>query len=312
MNFQFQSRSGGAFGGGVNVFGIGLTGVGGTVNDGATAGSYGDGALNNTETGNSSDLIIPTFGGGGGGSDSTSAGNGGQGCVRIVWPGDFTKFPSSDVWMSRGITTVIETQSATSSITIPASALAGDLAVLMNMSETVATQSDPSGWTRIINLQLDTPVMTVWYRILQSGDANTAVTMTSGTSQSTEMLVFRKAFGTISSVNAANATVSNSLGSITSQVKPASTSIAPLIVFGALAYEVSTMATSDMYFTGGLAGTGNTEPSVAFSGGNGDTTRQGFMRFRIYDTAPSANVTVVSQRSPGGRQTMGSFILGVT
>ena len=129
--------------------------------------------------------------------------------------------------MSRGITTVIETQSATSSITIPASALAGDLAVLMNMSETVATQSDPSGWTRIINLQLDTPVMTVWYRILQSGDANTAVTMTSGTSQSAEMLVFRKAFGTISSVNAANATVSNSLGSITSQVKPASTSIAP-------------------------------------------------------------------------------------
>lgn len=303
--------SSGAFGGGVNVFGIGLTGVGGTANDGATAGSYGDGALNNTETGNSSDVIIPTFGGGGGGSDSTSAGSGGQGCVRIIWPGNFVKFPSEDAWMSKIIPTVIETQSATSSITIPNSALSGDLAVLMNLSETVGAQSDPSGWTRIINQQASSPVMTVWYRILQSGDANTAVTMTSGSSQSAEMLVFRKAAGIISSVNVSNATIDYSIGVVTTQVKTASTSTAPLIVFGAFAVDVTTVASSDMYFTGGLAGTGNVEPSGSFSGGNGDTSRQGFMRFRIYDTAPSANVSVVCRRNIG-TQTMGSFIIGVT
>jgi hypothetical protein len=304
-------------GGGVNVFGIGLDGVGGagTTANGhsATGGSYGDGGLDNGSTGTASFLMVPNFGGGGGGDDNAAeAGNGGQGVVRVVWPGTSCSFPSTNVWMSSVITTVIETQASTgTSITIPASAQAGDLAVLMNNVASLITPTNPSGWTRIINQNAAIPVMTVWYRILQSGDAGTTVTMTGGTTPSTEMIVLRKASGSISSVSVSGGTIQNAAGIPTTQTQNASTATAPFIVFGCFSPNAGTTGTSDMYFTGGVAGSGNVEPSYAYSGLNGDTSREAFMRFRIYDTAPLANVDVVCRRDVLS-QTMGSFIIQVT
>lgn len=304
-------------GGGVNVFGIGLDGVGGSgsASNGASAtgGSYGDGGVDNSSTSADSFLVVPVFGGGGGGDDNgTEAGVGGQGVVRVVWPGTSRSFPSTNVWMSSVITTVIETQAGTpASITIPASAQAGDLAVLMNASGSLITPTDPSGWTRIINQNASVPVMTVWYRILQSGDAGTTVTMTGGSSASVEMIVLRKASGSISSVSVSGGTIQYSATVPTTQTQNASTATAPFIVFGCLATTTTTFCTSDMYFTGGVAGSGNVEPSYAYSGANGDSTREAFMRFRIYDTAPSVNVNVVCRRDVSA-QTMGSFIIQVT
>ena len=304
-------------GGGVNVFGIGPTGIGGTGNtvngNSATGGSYGDGGLNNDNTGGQSYLGISNFGGGGSGSDNaTEAGEGGQGAVRIVWPGLSNSFPSTNVWMSSVLTTVIETQSSTSgSITIPASAQAGDLAVLLNEHESGGTQSNPTGWTRIVNQETTAPVMTIWYRLLQSGDANTTVTMTTGTSPSSEMILFRKSSGTISSVTVSGGTIVNSGVQITSQTQNVSTAIATFIAFGAFGSTAALGSSSDMYFTGGFAGTGNVEPAAVFTGANGDTSRQAFMRFRIYDTEPAVNLSVVNRRDTG-TQTMASFIIQVS
>lgn len=307
----------GGAGGGVNVFGIGSTGVGGGGGAGAdadtaTGGSYGNGGLNHNATSTDSYLMVDNFGGGGGGADNTAeGGNGGQGAVRIVWPGTSRSFPSTDVWMSSVLTTVIETQSSTSgSITIPSSAQSGDLAVLMNMHETIGSQTNPTGWTRIVNQEAASPVMTVWYRILQSGDANTAVTMTGGTTPSSEMIIFRKSSGSISSVNVTGGTIERSTGIPTTQTQNISTASKPFIAFGVLSSDVTTMGSSDIYFTGGIANSGNVEPSAVFTGGNGDTTRQGCILFRIYDAAPSTNLSVVCRRDISN-QTMASFIIEV-
>lgn len=302
-------------GGGVNLFGEGENGAGGnsgTVNGfSATGGSYGDGALNVNTLSIDNPVILPVMGAGGGGDDNgTEASNGGQGAVRIIWPGDTRSFPSTNVWMSSVITTVIETQSQATTITIPASAAAGDLAVLLNMHESTGAQSTPSGWTQIINQESNSPVLSVFYRILQSGDPGSSVTVTTGTSPSVEMIVFRKSSGTISSVNVKGATIVYSASSIPTQIQKVQSEKPTFIVFGAFAEATTQICSTDMYFTGGFAGSGNVEPSAVFSE-NGDVNRQGYMRFRIYDTLPTTDVSVVNYRDVGN-QTMGSFILQVT
>lgn len=304
----------GGSGGGVNVFGLGQNGVGGTYaganGNGGTAGSYGDGALNNTNTGTRDRFFANNFGGGGNGADTgTQGGSGGQGVVRIVWPGDARSFPSTDVWMSQIITTAIETQSSSNTITIPASAQAGDLAVLMATNITVGAQSDPSGWTRIVNQEAASPVLTVWYRIIQSGDASTTVTTTGGSTDSLEMVLLRKATGAISSVTVSGETIQQSTGVPSTQVQSASTATNPFIVFGVYACGIAVLSSFSMYFTGGIAGSGNVEPSYSYSGDSGDSSRIGFMRFRIYDNASTTDVSVVSQDIQD--QTMASFIIEV-
>jgi len=303
-------------GGGVSAFGLGPNGIGGEGNTAngfsATGGSYGDGGLDENSI-SSGDEIINSYGGGGGGADNTTeAGAGGNGFVRIIWPGTSCSFPSTNVWMSEVVTGVIETQSQTSGvITIPLAALPGDLAVLSNMSETVGVQSNPAGWTRIVNQEAAVPMMTVWYRILQAGDAGTTVTMTGGTAPSSEMILLRKASGVVSSVTVSGSTIAQSTGLITDQTQTVSgAGVSTSVVFGVFAHNDPASASFDMTFTGGVAGSSNSEPSVVFTGANGDNTRQLFMRFRIYDTPPASPVVVKNNRDVGS-QTMASFILGV-
>jgi len=304
-------------GSGVSAFGLGSNGIGGngsTINgSSATGGSYGDGGVNDGAISSDGPDTIGSYGGGGGGADNTTdAGAGGNGFVRIIWPGTSRSFPSTNVWMSEIVTGVIETQSSTSgTITIPLAALPGDLAVLSNMSATVGVQSDPAGWTRIVNQEAASPVMTVWYRILQAGDAGTTVTMTGGTSPSSEMILLRKASGVVSSVTVGGSTITQSSALIADQTQTVSgVGVQTSVVFGVFASSASAIASSDMTFTGGLAGGSNSEPSAVFTGDNGDNTRQSFMRFRIYDAAPTDPVIVKNNRDTG-TQTMASFILGV-
>jgi hypothetical protein len=304
-------------GGGVSAFGLGPNGQGGdgsSVNgSSATGGSYGDGALEFNSFSTGVFEIKNSYGGGGGGADNTTeAGSGGNGFVRIVWPGNTRSFPSTNVWMSGVITGGLETQSETSgAIIIPLAALPGDLAVLSNMSETVGVQSNPAGWTRIVNQEAATPVMTVWYRIIQAGDAGTTVTMTGGATPSSEMILLRKASGVVSSVTVSDTDIVQSSGIILDQFKYFSgASAQSYVVFGAFSSTLPTLASFDMTFKGGLAGGNNSEPSATFTGSNGDASRQLFMRFRIYDVPPSDEVKVENNRDTGA-QTMGSFILGV-
>lgn len=84
----------GAPGGGVGIYGLGTTGAAGSANAGnggaGYAGSGGDG------TDRDATLRDEQYGGGGGGVPGSSA-NGGNGVIRIVWPGDERSFPSTDV-----------------------------------------------------------------------------------------------------------------------------------------------------------------------------------------------------------------------
>jgi hypothetical protein len=213
--------------------------------------------------------------------------------------------------MSEVITGGLETQSETSGvITIPLAALPGDLAVITNMSETIGVQSNPAGWTRIVNQEAATPVMTCWYRIIQAGDAGTTVTMTGGSLPSAELILLRRASGVISSVTVGGATIAQSSGMLSAQTQTVTGGYLASIVFGALSSTGTTFSSGDMFFTSGVSGVGDLEPSAVFTGANGDASRQVFMRFRIYDTPPAQSIVVYEARDVGV-QTMASFTLGV-
>jgi hypothetical protein len=102
---------GGGGGGGVGIFGQGTNGVGGVsgrdiLGSGGTGGSGGgSGASQPGGTGVPGGL----YGGGGGWQGSAgriSAGAGGGGAVRIIWPGTSRRFPSTDVALSSGPATI--------------------------------------------------------------------------------------------------------------------------------------------------------------------------------------------------------------
>lgn len=288
--------SAGGSGGGVNVFGEYDSGTGGNGGTGSAGngvgGSFADGGLGPIFRDINNNQKAKFFGGGGSGRDLTgAAGTGGQGVVRIVYPGDTRSFPSTDVWMSETITTLIETQAEnTNVITIPASALAGDLAILFSGNRSSGTPTDPAGWTRMVNESSAGPTATLWYRILQSGDAGTTATVRAGTQQSLEMILFRKASGTFSSATIVGATGQRLVFALGTQTQNASTANAPFIVFGIYSAERVTIDTTFSKFTGGYAGVGNYEPTGVYGIANGDTTREGFIRFRIYDAPPPNNV----------------------
>jgi hypothetical protein len=307
----------GGSGGGVNVFGQDYNGTGGNGATGSAgngvAGSFGDSGLGPVFRAILNNQTPKFAGGGGSGRDLTgAAGPGGQGAVRIVYPGDTRSFPSTDVWMSETITTLIETQAEnTNVITIPASALAGDLAILFSGNRSSGTPTDPAGWTRMVNESSAGPTATLWYRILQSGDAGTTATVRAGTAQSLEMILFRKATGTFSSANIVGATGQRLIGTTATQTQNASTATAPFIVFGIFEADRNSIDTTFTKFTGGYAGVGNYDPTAVFAVDNGDTTREGFIRFRIYDVAPPNDV-VFSNTSTSTNSALCSCILEVT
>lgn len=287
----------GGNGGGVNVFGQGPNGVGGTgsASNGlsATGGSWGDGFIGNVPAYNSSTYVPygTPFGNGGSGADNTVEGGiGGQGAIRVVWPGTTRQFPSTNVWMSQRITTVINSQDTGSANTqIPVTALPGDLAILARAGNSnTGVQATPAGWTLITSYTPLTPVLDIWYRILQAGDAGTSVSFTSQASAFTEMTLFRKASGVITQVTINSATTAVNGGSVSYQMPNSPNTC---IIFACAATPNALMHSSNLYFSGGLSGSAGTiEPSAVFN--SALQTRFMFTRFRIYDVPPPADSPV--------------------
>lgn len=296
-------------GAGVNVFGSPLTnangegGAGSTVNGiSGTAGSYGDGMLGSV-SGQSSLISVPRglpFGGAGGGADNTTeSGNGGQGAVRIIWPGTTRTFSGVTSWMSQQLTTVINAQTTGAlSISIPASAQAGDLAILTRTGFTAGAQTTPTGWTLVSGYSALTPINFVWYRILQAGDPGTAVSFSpSVTTPFNEMTIFRRASGAITSVTVSDISQIVNTSGIQTQTLNIPTGLS--IAFQCAAVTDNNFHSSFSYFTGGRAGTGNVEPSAMFR--PVIQTRYSLTRFRIYDQPPSpAGVLATSRIAYGG------------
>tara|TARA_X000001382_G_scaffold31984_1_gene20881 strand:- start:2055 stop:2873 length:819 start_codon:yes stop_codon:yes gene_type:complete len=94
-------------GGGVGLFGQGSNGAVALTTSsayiyasrGAQGGSGGEDAYRQVPSGTTSDQDqppAPVFGAGGG-TDATEGSHGGNGAVRIIWPGDTRTFPSTDV-----------------------------------------------------------------------------------------------------------------------------------------------------------------------------------------------------------------------
>lgn len=93
-------------GGGVGLFGQGASGAGAqggsdaySFSNGAEGGSGGEDAFRQYPSGTTSnqDQAPAPIYGGGGSDDLTEGCHGGNGAVRIVWPGDTRQFPSTDV-----------------------------------------------------------------------------------------------------------------------------------------------------------------------------------------------------------------------
>lgn len=200
------SNGTGGAGGGVGFDGEGDNGTGGGIGlngGGGSGGTAGTGGVGAAGAGG-------LYGGGGGGSDTNTAANasnGGQGAVRIVWgPNRF--FPTTNV--DRKVEFLTSTTSTTNTITIPATAEEGDIAILFDggAGGTTATAGagGPTGWTTILNQLVNdaggnSMRCICSYKILSLGEAGTSITGMDAPADGKIMLVFRPNF-TIANVTA--------------------------------------------------------------------------------------------------------------
>jgi hypothetical protein len=215
--------------------------------------------------------------------------------------------------MSEQITTVLNVQSTSAtSITIPAGAQAGDLAILTRVGFTNNTQVTPTGWTLIASYTGLTPINYVYYRILQTGDASTAVTLSpSQTSPFNEMTIFRRAAGAggaITSVTISDLTTIVNTSGIQTQTLNMPTGLS--IAMACQAVTDANFHTSFSYFTGGMAGVGNVEPSGVFQ--STVNPRSSLTRFRIYDQTPVAPQVLATTRIAYGGTVSHAFAIKVT
>jgi hypothetical protein len=135
---------------------------------------------------------------------------------------------------------VASANSASNTITIPASAQAGDVAILFDFAvrgqATEPTDVVPTGWTGIITHTFSVAGPTsgrarISYKILAGGDPGASVTGMNSDVEDKVMLVFRGSQA-ISAVNAAGWDLVTGTGNPSSQTVAASGGAAPLVVFG--------------------------------------------------------------------------------
>lgn len=297
----------GGSGGGVSVYGEGPSGPTGattsTNGDDGFGGSYGAGSLQeslcNKRTGH-------RFGGGGGGDDSsTSGGNGAQGAVRIIW-GTNRAFPSTNV-ASTLVSLVAEAQSSIATIAVPAAAQVGDLAVVLNMHETSgAAFFAGSGWNTLYRYNTTQPCIQVYFKILQAADLG--ATLTFAQAGSSEILIFRKAGGVFTSASISGANVNYSTTVCADITVPTSSFTGPAIAIGTFAVTAVPDGPEFFELHGGNENSGGLEPSMFYNAPNGDGTRQSFLRWKFYDSAPKSNL-IFRQLADVGNHTMGGGII---
>ena len=143
------------------------------------------------------------------------------------------------------MTTITFQASATStsqSVTIPATAQAGDVALLLdratNNSGTYPTLVTPSGWTNLANtmaqyagtISLRTAIA---YKVLDSGDPGLSITCTNGAGADSKLvLVFRPSQTTGWTVSASTPVTQGTTGNPTAQTIAASAAAAPVLLYG--------------------------------------------------------------------------------
>lgn len=134
--------------------------------------------------------------------------------------------------------------SSTTSVSVPASAAAGDLAVLVNVAwnDSAGTApsdvSDPTGWTSLANFNF-TPGgavgvrYRVWAKVLVSGDLGGSITgLLNSSVKYAVMQIFRPATGSVASFAGSAVSHDQGSGDPAQQTIAASGGTPPLIVFG--------------------------------------------------------------------------------
>jgi hypothetical protein len=204
-----------------------------------------------------------------------------------------------------GLTTISFVASATSTshtITIPASAQAGDVAILFDAAvSTEAIPGDvvPTGWTGIItatNLPNDGNRVRISYKILAGGDAGASVTSMDGTVADDQvMLVFR---GNI----AATAVSAEDWEAQATQNNPASQTVnastegtRPLVVFGMT------------HIHNGTAAFSTQSPAFAATVANSDNDL--LVGYTIYNSADALSDHTVDMNDLGTYQALASGFL---
>lgn len=241
-------------GGGVQVNGIVNNGTGGTgsitATDGAGGGG-GSGGANGVANGG-------LYGGGGGGSaGNQTPGTGAAGAVRIIW-GPNRYYPND-----KTITFITSTSTSTSTISVPSTAIEGDIAILfdaaLSTTSTDPTSVTPSGWTLITTtsngtLNISGARSLITYKILSFSDIESTITGMTGSSQVFKtMLIFRPNFA------AASATSVNVSG-VNSSVTTSDPNSQAITVTGSAPYiSFAHMASSGSVTTRTITGASMTE-----------------------------------------------------
>lgn len=125
--------------------------------------------------------------------------------------------------------------SSAATITIPATAQAGDLAVLYDLALNIAsypTLVTPSGWTTILDLQGNNNASSILsYKILEAGDPGATITGMDGNSADAKSLAVFRATPSLAGVTVLESAEQYTSGNPTAQVKTAQSAY-PYLVYG--------------------------------------------------------------------------------
>lgn len=124
--------------------------------------------------------------------------------------------------------------STSASITIPAAAQAGDLAILYDLARSIAsapTLVTPSGWTTLSDLQQSPVSAVLSYKILAAGEPGSTVTGMDGNSADAKSLVVLRATPALAGVTVTDLNEEATTGNPSAQTIEALTSY-PYVVYG--------------------------------------------------------------------------------
>ena len=169
--------------------------------------------------------------------------------------------------------TVSSVTALTTTIVIPTTAQAGNIAILFDTSTTV-TDTIPSGWTSINGVTTTGIRTNISYKILGSGDAGTTITGMAGTTRKV-LLVYRDLAAAISSISVS--TVSNQATTVTPSNQTITGGTTPSIYFACYGKTTATAPTRG--FTTGT-GTATEYSSVSSSGL--------YVKALVYNEGPNA------------------------
>lgn len=138
--------------------------------------------------------------------------------------------------VSKTLAFVANATSSAATITIPAAAQAGDLAVLYDLARNVIasypTLVTPSGWTTLLDLQGNGNTSSILsYKILEAGDPGATITGMDGNSADAKSLVVFRATPSLAGVTVLESAEQYTAGNPDAQAKTAQSAY-PYLVYG--------------------------------------------------------------------------------